>query len=287
LAKEHRLTVVIVEHVFNIPLVLDIATVVWTLTDGKIQQETVAEAKADPSVQNTSALSALIREMASPAAVVTEESLPRGATLTRVFRPGVPREPLLTIKGLVAHRGHRLVVGNAQEPNRQGFDLTVHKGELVLLHAPNGWGKTSLMEVLSGILPCQEGSIHLDGANLEHKAAWERHADGLSVIPARDTGFCNLTISEFQRITRGVQPASDFSANCTTRGRLMSSLSGGERKRLALQTATRNSGKVRIWDEPFTSLDATAATSLCNNLFPDAVSASLVLIPSSHASPYF
>ncbi|MEI6972522.1 MAG: ATP-binding cassette domain-containing protein, partial [bacterium] len=69
LATTHRLTLVIVEHVFNIPIILDFANAVWTLADGRLTRETIAEAKADPTVRNTNDLSSMIRQLAGPDAV--------------------------------------------------------------------------------------------------------------------------------------------------------------------------------------------------------------------------
>jgi ABC-type branched-subunit amino acid transport system ATPase component len=293
LAVAHRLTLVIVEHVFNIPTILDFATAVWTLADGHISRETVAEAKDDPAVQNTSALPALIREIAGPDAFITEELLPRGAILTRVSRFGMLREPLLSIKGLVARRGRRLVVGETNNGAVTGFDLTVHKGELVFLQAPNGWGKTSLLEAIAGILPCQSGAVILDGKALHQQSAWERRASGLAVVPARDNVFIRLTVAEYQRISACTAritpsspvfetPQSSLPNHQFVSSRLISSLSGGERKRLVIANANHQEDKVRIWDEPFTSLDTIAATALCHKLMSDGNSASLILIPSSH-----
>lgn len=292
LAAVHRLTLVIVEHVFNIPTILDFATAVWTLANGHIARETVAEAKADPAVQNSCGLLNLIRQMAGPDAVILEEQLPRGAMLTRASLPHVSREPLLIIKGLIARRGHRLVVGEEKNGTVTGFDLTVHKGELIFLQAPNGWGKTSLLEALAGILPCQAGSIHLDSESINQQTIWERRESGIAVVPARNNVFLGLTVSENQRISIRSdrismpplvceQPQSAMLNPRFAKSRMMSSLSGGERKRLVLANANQQEDKVRIWDEPFTSLDSDAANKLCQCLMPDGNSATLVLIPSS------
>lgn len=288
LASAHRLTLVIVEHVFNIPTILDFATAVWTLADGRLTRESVAEARADPAVQNTSALPALIREMAGPDAVITEEPLARGAFLTRVSRTGMQREPLLTITGLLARRGHRLVVGEEKDGAVAGFDLTVHKGELVFLQAPNGWGKTSLLEALAGILPCKAGSIQLGGESLGQHTIWERRASGLAVVSARDNVYSSLTVGEFRRISTGPvarsTPPAPSSDTPGTSSRMVSSLSGGERKRLVLDAAHGLGAKVRIWDEPFSSLDARAAGDCLRNLVPTVDAATVVLVPSTHTA---
>jgi ABC-type branched-subunit amino acid transport system ATPase component len=281
LTTEHRLTVVIVEHILNIPLILDFATTVWTLTNGRLRLEGVAEAKADPTVQNSSALTSLIRKMAGPDAVIKEEPLPRGATLTRVSCPGVPCEPLLRIEGLVARRGHRLVVGEEKDGAATGLDLSINKGELAFIQAPNGWGKTSLLEALAGILPCAAGSIELDGMFVEHQTTWERCSAGLVVVQARDNVFGNLTVAEYQRLTgtarNQAEERTDRSQTC-----LVSSLSSGERKRLAIEDANNKGAKVRVWDEPFGSLDGNVLNAVLSKVMPSSTCASLILMPSSH-----
>lgn len=279
LSAAHRLTLVIVEHVFNIPIILEFATAVWTLADGHLSRETVAEVKADPVVQHTSMLPALIRSMAGPDAIITEEQLPRGATLTRVLRPGVPHDPLLIIKGLIAKRGHRLVVGDEKDSAINGLDLTIRKGELVFIQAPNGWGKTSLLETLAGILPCLAGSIQLDGVPLEGQAIWERRASGLTVVPARDNVFTSLSVAEYQRIT-GANMSHDENRMAYSHTRLISSLSSGERKRLVIDNVNHQDAKVRVWDEPFGSLDGNVLHDVLSEIMPSSTCASLVLIPS-------
>ncbi len=286
LASAHRLTLVIVEHVFNIPAILDFATTVWTLSDGHITREATAEALADPHAQQTGTLPALIREMAGADAVITVEPLPRGALLTRVSNPGIPREPLLTIKGLVARRGHRVVVGEDRDGEKTGFDLTVYKGDLLFLQAPNGWGKTSLFEVLAGILPVQKGSIELDGQPLEKLTIWDRHAKGLALIPARETIFNNLSVADHQRVISGVAGKipiiTIYSNKKSSPTRLLSSLSGGERKRLTLENACQQMAKIKIWDEPFSSLDTTTTRTMSKLMINDHETACLILVPGNH-----
>ncbi|MCX6580754.1 MAG: ATP-binding cassette domain-containing protein [Candidatus Aminicenantes bacterium] len=292
LAAAQRLTLVIVEHVFNIPIILDFATAVWTLDDGHLTRETVADARADSSTWNTNDLSALIRQMAGPNAVITEEPLPRGARLTRVALPTTSKEPLLKIKGLMVRRGHRLVVGEEKDGAAIGFNLTIHKGELIFLQAPNGWGKTSLLEALAGILPCREceGSIELGGMPLERQTVWERRLSGLAVIPARENVFNNLTVDEYQHISagNGKRVASPVASNnpqseiSNLQSRMMSSLSGGERKRLVLENANYQNAKIKVWDEPFGSLDANTSESMAKFVLPGNETACIVLVPSTH-----
>lgn len=281
LAATHGLTLVIVEHVFNIPVILSFATAVWTLDDGILTRQTVAEVLADSTAANTHDLPALIRQMVGPDARITEEPLPRGARLTRVVFPTTSREPLFTIKDWVVRRGRRVVVGEEQDGTVTGFNLTIHKGELVFLQAPNGWGKTSLLESLAGIIPNQEGCMVLDGQSLEQQSIWERRHNGLSIVPARDAVFNDLTVAQYQRISGITRKVSSTDETENLQGRMMSSLSGGERKRLVLETASEQSAKVRVWDEPFGSLDGRVMADVFRMIMPSNDSVSLILLPSS------
>lgn len=283
LAEAHRLTLVIVEHVFNIPIILDFATTVWTLEDGRLKEENLTVAKSNSAIQTIDTLSSLIQEMAKPITSITMEPLPRGASLTRVIKQDVLRDPILTIKDLIAYRGHRLVVGEECEGVLTGFNLTMHKGEMLFLQAPNGWGKTSLFEALSGILPCQNGKIQLDGTLLNGKPAWTRRTLGLSAVPARENAFNSLSVREFQRFSGALlKTTEDQHESSLPPDRLVSSLSGGERKHLVLETANHQTARVRIWDEPFSSLDAAAVRSIWHLLVPDDNSAAIILMPSTH-----
>lgn len=64
--------------------------------------------------------------------------------------------PLLSVRGLVAKRGWRAVV--------DGVDLDVFPGDRIYLHGENGCGKSTLIEALLGLLPCEARSQAWDGA---------------------------------------------------------------------------------------------------------------------------
>lgn len=281
LAAAHRITLVIVEHVFNIPIILDFATAVWTLADGRLTRESIDEARSDPAVQRTSALTSIIRQMVGSNATMTEEPLPQGALLTRISPAGAPRDPLLVLSDLVVRRGNRIVVGKDENGGLSGINLTIRKGELVFLQAPNGWGKTSLLEAIAGVIPCESGDIRLNGQSLLRQEPWERRSSGLSVVPARDGGFSGLRVEEYQRLARGPTGNGHVAKQALgLEDRLVSSLSGGERKRLILSATNRQDAKVRAWDEPFGSLDQKVFAEILPLVRPSSDSASLVLLPS-------
>lgn len=77
--------------------------------------------------------------------------------------PPVPEAPdangaLLTVRGLAKHFGGLKAV--------DGVDLTVRRGEIQALIGPNGSGKTTIINMLSGLYVPTAGEIILDGVNL-------------------------------------------------------------------------------------------------------------------------
>jgi branched-chain amino acid transport system permease protein len=83
--------------------------------------------------------------------------LPRSAPPTR---PVATTESLLEIKGLSKHFGGVKAV--------QNLDLTICKGDVAVLIGPNGSGKTTVLNVLSGIYATTAGSITYRGQDISN-----------------------------------------------------------------------------------------------------------------------
>jgi branched-chain amino acid transport system ATP-binding protein len=72
--------------------------------------------------------------------------------------------PILKTEGLTRAFGGLVAV--------DGLDLTVHPGEIVGLLGPNGSGKTTALNLISGLLRPDSGAIHFDGHNIAGAAAY-------------------------------------------------------------------------------------------------------------------
>ena len=68
----------------------------------------------------------------------------------------------LTARGLACRRGERLVFSR--------LDFQLAAGELLLLRGPNGSGKSSLLRLVAGLLPPDQGSLSWSGAPLPSAA---------------------------------------------------------------------------------------------------------------------
>lgn len=273
LVKTYAVTMVIVEHVFNQPHLQPIVTTNWVLANGKL---VVSDSLSTiHGHQETNTRPSWLTLLADDGAEIIDESLPRGALLTRIRRSDYDQKaPILEIKDLVVKRGERTVLGLDENRDATGLNLTVYKGETVILQAPNGWGKSTLLSAIAGSIPIARGEIRLDGKPIAALPTWERVRQGLRVLASDRNTFPNLKVREVMQLAGNSQGVSGFAALAD---RVCSSLSGGERQSVALFSIPP--GKVGIYDEPFSALDLNNTTKAAAIGKPGMSLAQLILIP--------
>jgi ABC-type branched-subunit amino acid transport system ATPase component len=261
LSRKNGVTLVIVEHIFNIPHILDLAKTVWTLRDGIVQRERANEVSVPPDI--SSVIEKIQSCFVGPEMDVCEELLPGGAKLIHIASKhllSAVEHPVFEVSNLLVCRNNRLVIGNRREDGtEEGISFKVFQGEVLLLCAPNGWGKTTLLEALSGIIPASQGEIMFRKRALLPEPLWKRAQLGLRFIMARDNVFPNLSVAEF--MTLQGKPFESLPEHL----KRMGDLSGGERKQLLLNETFAKDSLVML-DEPFLGLDLDAITEICHKL---------------------
>lgn len=170
--------------------------------------------------------------------------------------------PLLETRGLCISRGGRTLI--------TALDLTLAPGEIIAVVGPNGAGKSSLLAALAGLLELQQGEIRIEGLRLADLP--RRHlARRLGFLPQEAEDLYPASVLETVLIGRHPhigfwrwESASDWSrARSALRhtglgelsARPVSTLSGGERRRLAIAAVLAQAPHIYILDEPFEPLD--------------------------------
>lgn len=151
----------------------------------------------------------------------------------------------------------------------QHIDLTVHKGEVVVVLGPSGSGKSTLCRAINRLETIQSGSISIDGRELpdEGKALANLRADVGMVFQSFNL-FAHKTILE--NVTLGpTKVRKKSAAEAKQRGmellkrvgvdsqadKYPAQLSGGQQQRVAIARALAMDPKVILFDEPTSALD--------------------------------
>jgi ATP-binding cassette, subfamily B, bacterial PglK len=195
--------------------------------------------------------------------------------------PEVPTAALpFTDKISVAGASY-LYPGSA-EPALTGIDLEVRRGEQIGIAGPTGCGKTTLMDLMLGLLTPAEGSVAVDGVGLAgNEAGWHRI---LGVVPqdpflANDSLRRNVALGldddeiDDSRVIECLAMAqlAHLPANlpggldCRL-GDAGSRLSGGERQRVAIARALYRRPEVLFLDEGTSALDVETEARLIATL---------------------
>ena len=162
----------------------------------------------------------------------------------------------------------------------RGLNLNISEGEFVTIIGSNGAGKSSLLNVISGDLLADSGSVIINGKNVTRWPAWKRAGLVARVFQDPMIGTCeNLTIEENLAIAynrghsftlspalnkklRGIFKEKLATLNLGLENRLsdiMGLLSGGQRQAVSLLMSTLQPSKILLLDEHTAALDPKTA----------------------------
>jgi len=150
-------------------------------------------------------------------------------------------------------------------------DVSIHvdAGEVVGLLGPNGAGKTTAFYMIVGLVPCDEGSIELDGQVITRLPMYRRAQLGVGYLPQEASVFRKLSVED--NILAILETRADLEDDAARNAALESlldelhighirgssgmSLSGGERRRVEIARALAAEPRFILLDEPFAGVD--------------------------------
>jgi polar amino acid transport system ATP-binding protein len=169
--------------------------------------------------------------------------------------------PLLETRGLIKSYG--------ANPVCRGIDLTVNKGELICLIGASGSGKSTLLKCLNLLEPIDDGTIHLDGADIS--------VPGLDPQPVRQRiGMVFQSFNLFPHMTAAenvmlaprrvhgktrealrpeVETLFDRFGLADRMAHYPDQLSGGQQQRVAIVRALAMRPEIMLFDEITSALD--------------------------------
>jgi branched-chain amino acid transport system ATP-binding protein len=144
----------------------------------------------------------------------------------------------------------------------KGISIRVERGKIVSFIGYNGTGKTTLANVISGIIPKMDGRVAVDGSDLWGLTSQEIVRRGISQIPEGRMLFVSMTVRENLELGAFSKQARERSATTMEevftlfpvlrerQKQAAGTLSGGEQQMLAIGRGLMARPEYLILDEP-------------------------------------
>jgi putative ABC transport system ATP-binding protein len=166
------------------------------------------------------------------------------------------------------------------------LNVEFKKGEFTMIIGANGSGKSTMLNLIAGLILPDNGSIIIDGIEVQKLKSFERSAfiarlfqNPLQGSVADLTVLENMRLAYLRNTSKGLKLGIDAAFKSKVKEAIaelnlglenklaqkMGTLSGGQRQALTLVMATLCDAKVLLMDEPTAALDPKSANSLMEN----------------------
>jgi len=152
----------------------------------------------------------------------------------------------------------------------RGIDLSVSRGECLVVFGPNGAGKTTLVKILSMLVKPSSGNVWLGGINIREKPAQIRRK--ISLVGHQTFLYHNLTVYENLKFYGKMYDVPNLEQRIkeviawvwleSRRYDRVGTLSRGLQQRASIARAVLHNPSILFLDEPEVGLDPQAVTAI-------------------------
>jgi phospholipid/cholesterol/gamma-HCH transport system ATP-binding protein len=180
--------------------------------------------------------------------------------------------PLIELKKVSKAFGNNVILDRV--------DLKVERGEALVIIGPSGTGKSTILRMIAGLLPIDQGEIYINGQKRQGLIEEQEEPIGISMVFQQAALFDSLTVEQnvgfslyqhsnlsHRKIKELVNEKLEMVGLTGTNERFPSELSGGMRKRVSFARAimsnpenAKSRPEIILYDEPTAGLDPIAST---------------------------
>ena len=170
------------------------------------------------------------------------------------------QNPVVSLKNISLYYGKRQILDDIS------FDI--NKGEILGMLGSNGVGKSSIFNLITGLVQPSYGSIYFDNIKVNEYPIYLRTKKfKIGMIPQNGGYFHDLTLIENLKAIGEIQIENQHDMNSkinqlisrfeldAVRNIKAKFLSGGQKRKLVIALALLGDPKVLLLDEPFAALD--------------------------------
>jgi branched-chain amino acid transport system ATP-binding protein len=159
----------------------------------------------------------------------------------------------------------------------RGVSLSAEANEIVAVIGPNGAGKSTMLKAVYGLVTHRAGSVRFDGDDVTGLRPDRLTRRGLNFVPQTENVFPTLTVAENLHVSSLVVPKAERRAAVARMRELFplvvqrsrqraGTLSGGQRKLVALARALVTGPQLVLLDEPSAGLSPVAMDEVFDKL---------------------
>ncbi|MFD1982868.1 ABC transporter ATP-binding protein [Mesorhizobium newzealandense] len=153
----------------------------------------------------------------------------------------------------------------------RAIDLTIEKGEFVVMVGPSGCGKSTLLKTIAGLETINSGQVVINGRDVTKEEPGDR---GIAMVFQSYALYPHMTVAENMGfgLRMAKRPKAEIDAAVKRAAQILrleeqldkrpKQLSGGQRQRVAIGRAITRSPEVFLFDEPLSNLDAALRTQM-------------------------